>query len=67
MEALQEMIGARNAASAERIALINRLAALQSPFLRAELKRRLTAIERHLVRLETETGRLISHSAARPS
>ncbi|PAP95246.1 hypothetical protein CIT31_14395 [Mesorhizobium wenxiniae] len=37
MEALQEIVGVRGAASAERTALINRLATLQSPFLRAEL------------------------------
>jgi transposase len=59
MEALQEVVGARSAASAERTALINRLATLQSPFLRAELKRRLAAVGRHLVRLEAEIGRLI--------
>lgn len=64
METLQEIVGARGAASAERTALINRLAMLQSPFLRAELKRRLKAIDRHLVRLETETGRLISADTA---
>jgi transposase len=64
MEALQEIVGVRGAASAERTALINRLATLQSPFLRAELKRRLRMIERHLVRLETETARLISADPA---
>ncbi len=60
MEALQEMVGARSAASAERTALINRLATLQNPFLRAELKRRLKALHSHIMRLEAETGRLIS-------
>jgi len=64
MEALQEMIGARSAASTERTALVNRLATLQNPFLRAELKRRLKALDSHLVRLEAETGRLISADPA---
>lgn len=64
MEALQEMVGARSAASAERAALINRLATLQSPFLRAELNRRLKALHSHIVRLEAETGRLISADPA---
>ncbi|QPC90494.1 IS110 family transposase [Mesorhizobium sp. INR15] len=64
MEALQEMIGARNAACAERIALINRLATLKSPFLRAELNRRLKALHSHIVRLEAETGRRISADPA---
>ena len=64
MEALQEMVGARSAASAERTALINRLATLQSPFLRAELNRRLKALHSHIVRLEAETGRLISADPA---
>lgn len=60
IEVLQEMVGARSAASAERTALINRLATLKSPFLRAELNRRLKALHNHIVRLEAETGRLIS-------
>jgi transposase len=64
MEALQEIVGARGAASAERTALINRLATLHTPFLRAELKRRLKALDRHLVRLEAEAGRLISADPA---
>ncbi|AZO24460.1 IS110 family transposase [Mesorhizobium sp. M1E.F.Ca.ET.045.02.1.1] len=60
IELLQEMVGARSAASAERTALINRLATFKSPFLRAELNRRLKALQSHIVRLEAEIGRLIS-------
>lgn len=51
LEALQELVHARNAATAERTALSNRLAASQTAFLRAELKRRIKSLERHIERL----------------
>ena len=51
---LKELVRARRAASGERTALVNRLAAIQSAFLRAELKRRLKAMETHVRRLEAE-------------
>lgn len=51
LEALQELVHASNAATAERTALANRLAASQTAFLRAELKRRLKSLEGHIERL----------------
>lgn len=54
IEALQELVHARNAATAERTALANRLAASQTAFLRAEIKRRLKALDGHVKRLAAE-------------
>jgi len=51
---LQELVNARTAATAERTALANRRAAAQTAFLRAELARRLRAVERHAERLDAE-------------
>jgi transposase len=56
---LQELVNARTAATAERTALANRRAAAQTAFLRAELNRRLAAVERHLERLDAEIQRRI--------
>jgi transposase len=63
LEALQELLRARQAATAEAVALQNRLAATQSAFLRAELKRRLNSLRRHIERLEAESFRLLESDA----
>lgn len=54
LEALQELVRARAAARAEASAVINRRHASQTPFLRAELARRIKNLERHIARLEGE-------------
>jgi transposase len=59
LEALAELVRARNAAVAERTALMNRLGASQTRFLKAELKRRVTALEGHIGRLAAEIDRRI--------
>lgn len=64
LEALQELVHARNAATAEHTALANRLGASQTAFLRAELKRRLKGLEGHLERL---TGEIAERIAADPA
>lgn len=51
VEALQELEHARSAATAERTALLNRWAASHTTFLRAEMKRCIANIERHIARL----------------
>lgn len=51
LEALQELVHARCAATAERTALTNRLAASQLAFVRRELKRRLKSLDGHIARL----------------
>ena len=57
MEELQELLAARQAATVEATALSNRLGASATAFLRAELKRRLASIKRHIARLEAEIER----------
>lgn len=59
LEALRELVNARRAATTERTALVNRLAACATAFLRAELRRRITACERHIERLDAEIERRI--------
>ena len=59
MEALQELVNARTAATSERTALTNRREAAQTAFLRAELGRRLTAVKGHVERLDAEIERRI--------
>lgn len=54
IEILQELVHARSAATAERTALANRLAASQAAFLKAELGRRLKGLDRHIERLAAE-------------
>lgn len=54
LEELRELVNARRAATTERTALVNRLAACATAFLRAELKRRIAACQRHLERLDAE-------------
>jgi transposase len=60
IEALQEFVQAHNAATAEHTALVNRHAASQTTFLRAELTRRLKSLERHLERLAAEIAKRIA-------
>lgn len=60
MEELQELLSARRAATAEATALANRLGASVVAFLRAELKRRLASVKRHILRLEAEIQRRIA-------
>jgi transposase len=51
LEALQELVHARNAATREHTALANRLAASQVALLRKELKQRLKSLDGHIERL----------------
>lgn len=60
MEALQELVRARAAATAEATALLNRRHASQVAFLRAELKRRIDSLRRHVARLTVEIDRRIA-------
>lgn len=63
-EALQELVHARNAATAERTALTNRLAASQTALLRRELRRRLKSLDGHIERLEAEIAARIAADPA---
>jgi transposase len=60
IEALQELVHARNAATADRTALSNRLAASQTRFLRRELKRQMANLMRHIERLVDEIAARIA-------
>jgi transposase len=60
VEAVQELTRARGAAVAERVAIGHRRETATTAFLRAELSRRLAALDRHIVRLEAQTDRLIA-------
>jgi transposase len=64
IEMLQELVHARNAATAERTGLTNRLAASQTAFLRAELRRRLKSLKSHIERVEAEIAALIAADPA---
>jgi len=64
LQELQELVHARQAASAERTALANRLGASQVAFLRAELKRRCESLERHIARLNAEIERRLQSDPA---
>jgi len=59
LEDLCELVNARSAAMAERTALTNRLAAAETAFLKAELRRRRDACLRHVERLDAEIERRI--------
>ena len=59
LEEVCELVNARTAATAERTALSNRLAAAGTAFLKAELRRRRAACQRHLDRLDAEIERRI--------
>ncbi|MCG8545519.1 MAG: transposase [Alphaproteobacteria bacterium] len=58
IEGLQELVHARNAATAERTALANRLGASQTAFLKRELARRLKSLDSHIERL---TAQIAAH------
>lgn len=60
LEALQEVVRARIAATTEATALANRHHASQLPFLRAELGRRIKGLERHIARLDAEIAKRIA-------
>ena len=60
LEALQELVHARNAATAERTALTNRRAASNTAFLKAEINRRLKSLDRHIDRLADEIAKRIA-------
>ncbi len=59
LEEVCELVNARTAATAERTALANRLAAAGTAFLKAELRRRRDACQRHVERLDAEIERRI--------
>lgn len=63
LEALQELVRARQAAAAEATALANRRGASQTGFLKAELARRLKSLSTHLARLDAEIERRIASEA----
>lgn len=54
IEALQELVHARHAATAERTALANRLGASQIAFLKRELQRRIKSLDGHIERLASQ-------------
>lgn len=60
LEALQELLGARTAAIAERTALSNQRGASQTAFLKAELGRRLKSVTGSIERLDTEIERRVA-------
>jgi transposase len=64
LEALQELVHARNAATTERTALANRRAASQVALLRKELRQRLKSLEGHIERLESEIAKRIAADPA---
>lgn len=59
LEELQELVNARNAASAEAVAVCNRLETVQSGFLKAELARQRRNLQAHLERLSARIERCI--------
>ncbi len=60
LEALQELVHARGAATAERTALANRLGASQTAFLKREIGRRLKSLDGHIERLADEIAARIA-------
>lgn len=64
LEALQELVHARSAATAQRTALLNQRAASNTAFLKAEIKRHLGHVERHLARIDDEIVRCIAADPA---
>lgn len=57
LEVLQELVNARQAATAEATALGNRLGTARTSFLRSELRRRIAGLKTHIARLEAEIDR----------
>ena len=64
LEALQELLHARDAAITEKTALSNRCGASELAFLKAEFKRRLKQIETHIERLNDEIERRVKADPA---
>ncbi len=64
LEALQELVHARNAATAEHTALANRRGASQTAFLKRELARRLKSLDSHIERLSAQIASHIAGDAA---
>ncbi|NJN37354.1 MAG: IS110 family transposase [Nitrospiraceae bacterium] len=64
IEDLQEILRARQAATAERTALKNRRGASTTAFLKAELARRIRNLDGHIKRLEAETKRQLDSDPA---
>lgn len=64
LEALQELVHARNAATAERTALTNRRGASHTAFLKRELARRLKSLDGHIERLSAQIASHIAGDAA---
>lgn len=64
LEALQELVRARSAATAEATALVNRHHASEVAFLKRELKRRIDGLRRHIARLAAEIDRRIEAEPA---
>jgi len=64
LEALQELVHARSAATAERTALLNRRGASQTAFLRRELARRIASLEGHIQRLSAQIAERIAADPA---
>jgi transposase len=60
LEELSELVNARSAATADKVALGNRLGAAVTGWLTTELGKQLTRLQRHLDRLEAEIARRIS-------
>ena len=63
LEALRELLGARQAAATEATALANRRGASQDGFVRRELARRLKSVRSHIARLDAEIARRIDSDA----
>ena len=59
LELLQELVAVRQSAVADRTALQNQSGAVIGAFLRAEMKRRIAAVNTHIERLEKEIARMI--------
>ena len=59
LEALQELVRAKAAATAQATATVNRRHASQTPFLRAELARCIKNLGRHIARLEVEIAKRV--------
>lgn len=64
VEDLQELVRARQAATAEATALTNRLGASQVSFLKRQLAGLLTKLKAHIVRLDEEIARRIAEDGA---
>jgi transposase len=64
LEELQELVHARNAATAEAAALSNRCGTAHTTFLRTELRRRQKITANHIARIEAEIRRRIETNEA---